>query len=619
MLGRARVHRAPLPLDRGLGRARHRARPGRAAGRHRRRHVPRAVRGLRPRRPRPARRPGRASPSRSCAALTDPAARARAVAGMERARAELTWERTAQHDARPLRARARAADVARARPNAASGRHGRRGPTPDRPWHPEMHAASPQDSRGARLRARSLCFRAAASPPGTLAQLAGAGGCVSVQTALGCTPARGLDDARAVALSPDGKSLYVASATPASVTTFSVAPGNGLLQQLNLGAGCVASIAQDGCGGARALEGASAIAVSPDNLHVYVAVGHGRCRRELRAPAQRIARAARGASPAASPRRSTPGCDAGPPLAGADAIAISPDGRFVYVGAGTADAIIVFSRDAATGRLTPLAGAAGCLRANRPNCTPVTGIDAPSGIAISPDGTSLYVTSTAAGTLTAFQRDVNRDADAAAARGRLPERRAATPTARRSAGSRAPRPSPSRPTAAPSSQWAPTTTPCSRSAATRPPARLTRVACVTATAATAGCTVLAADPRPARPDDPAGRVRRLGRVVARRLDRDAAARPRDRRADPDARHGRLPAAHGLAGLPRGARARRSARARRPARTARASSRSARSATASPSSARSSRPTAFRCGPRPSPTRRARSCSRARIRTATASR
>ena len=57
------------------------------------------------------------------------------------------------------------------------------------------------------------------------------------------------------------------------------------------------------------------------------------------------------------------------------------------------------------GRLTPLAGAAGCLRANRTGCTPVSGVDAPSAIAISPDGTSLYVTSTA-GTLTSFQRDI---------------------------------------------------------------------------------------------------------------------------------------------------------------------------------------------------------------------
>ena len=40
-------------------------------------------------------------------ALTDPRRAARALAGMARARAELTWERTRAADARPLRAGAR--------------------------------------------------------------------------------------------------------------------------------------------------------------------------------------------------------------------------------------------------------------------------------------------------------------------------------------------------------------------------------------------------------------------------------------------------------------------------------------------------------------------------------
>ncbi|HET6174777.1 MAG TPA: beta-propeller fold lactonase family protein [Gaiellales bacterium] len=246
---------------------------------------------------------------------------------------------------------------------------------------------------------------AAASPSGTLAQLAGAGGCASAQTALGCTPARGLDDARAVALSPDGLSLYVAAATPASVTTFSVAPGNGLLQQLNLGAGCLASVAQDGCGGARALEGASAIVVSPDNLHVYAASATaGSVSTFIRQPNGSLVQPAGVAgclstTPAA-------GCSSEVrSLGGADALAISPDGHFVYAAGGTADSLLVFSRDAATGRLTQLAGTAGCLRNGRSDCAPVTGLDGPAAIAMAPDGTSLYVAS-AVGTVTAFQRDV---------------------------------------------------------------------------------------------------------------------------------------------------------------------------------------------------------------------
>lgn len=234
--------------------------------------------------------------------------------------------------------------------------------------------------------------------------LAGAGGCASAQAPLGCTPARGLDDARAVALSPDGLSLYVAAATPASVTSFGVAPGNGLLQQLNLGAGCLASVAQDGCGAARALEGASSIVVSPDNLHVYVASATvGAVTSFARQPNGSLVQLAGLAGCIAS--TAIAGCSSATSLGGADALAISPDGHFVYVAGGSADSLLSFSRDAATGRLTQLAGTTGCLRNTRPDCTPVTGLDAPAAIAIAPDGTSLYVAS-GNGTLTAFQRDV---------------------------------------------------------------------------------------------------------------------------------------------------------------------------------------------------------------------
>jgi DNA-binding beta-propeller fold protein YncE len=245
----------------------------------------------------------------------------------------------------------------------------------------------------------------AASPPGTLAPLAGVNACVSQLPSLGCTPARGLDDARAVALSPDGRSLYAVAAAPATLTAYSVDPHNGLLQQLNLGQGCLTSVAQTGCADARALAGATALAVSPDGLHVYVAsAAAGSVTTFARQPNGALVQLAGIAG--CTTTTLTPGCGSAPSLAGADAVAVSPDGRFVYVAGGSADSIIVFARDATTGRIQPLPGAAGCLRANRTGCAPVVGVDSPSAIAISPDGTSLYVTSAVSGTLTAFARDV---------------------------------------------------------------------------------------------------------------------------------------------------------------------------------------------------------------------
>ena len=272
---------------------------------------------------------------------------------------------------------------------------------------------------------------AAASPPGTLAQLAGAGGCASTQAALGCTPARGLDDARAVALSPDGLSLYVAAATPASVTAFSVAPGNGLLQQLNLGAGCLASIAQDGCGArarARGRLGDRRLARQPARLR---RVRDGGSRDELRPPAERIARAARG-------RRRLHLDHAGRGLLPARTLAgrrrrdrdLARRPLRLRRGRHGRLAARVLARRG--DRAPDAARRHGGLPARQPHRLRARSraSTAPSAIAIAPDGTSLYVASSA-GTLTSFQRDVTTgSADAAAPRRRLPERRRRSPAAR---------------------------------------------------------------------------------------------------------------------------------------------------------------------------------------------
>ena len=195
----------------------------------------------------------------------------------------------------------------------------------------------------------------------------------------------------------------------------------------------------------RALTGASAVAVSPDGLDVYVAAATtGSIATFTRQPNGSLVQNAgiAGCTTAVA----TPGCDLASGIGGADAIAISSDGRFVYVAGAADNAIIVFTRDAATGRLQPLAGVAGCLRAGRAGCTGVSGLVAPSALALAPDGTSLYATS-AGGTLTAFQRDPvqapwrsSRPAPAVSATWRRP----AVP---RSAGSRERPPWPCRATA----------------------------------------------------------------------------------------------------------------------------------------------------------------------------
>ena len=73
-------------------------------------------------------------------------------------------------------------------------------------------------------------------------------------------------------------------------------------------------------------------------------------------------------------------------------LAISPDGRTLYA-SGQAGGLAVLARDPASGRVRQLAGTKGCVRRDgRQGCARVRGLIDPGAIAISPDGHSLYVT-----------------------------------------------------------------------------------------------------------------------------------------------------------------------------------------------------------------------------------
>ncbi len=225
-------------------------------------------------------------------------------------------------------------------------------------------------------------------------------GCVSNDGSGGScadVPGTPLSGPGGMALSPDSKSLYVASAGSGTITHFFAAPGGQISYD-----GCVSS---DGSGGSCAdapgspLTAAEAVAVSPGGGSVYVAsAGSGTITHFFAAPGGQLTYdgcisndGSGGLCAAAS----------GSPLSGADAVAVSPDGRSVYVASALSGAITHFFA-APAGQLTydgcvSNAGSGG-LCADAPG-TPLAFADS---VAVSPDGRSVYVGSATSGTVTHF-------------------------------------------------------------------------------------------------------------------------------------------------------------------------------------------------------------------------
>jgi 6-phosphogluconolactonase (cycloisomerase 2 family) len=138
------------------------------------------------------------------------------------------------------------------------------------------------------------------------------------------------------------------------------------------------------------LNGVQSVVVSPDGAFVYTAAG----------PQSTIAIYSRvpasgGLFFVSSLADGVGGIDG---LADVSSIALSPNGSRLYAASGFDDALVVFSRNAQTGALTPiqtlLDGVAG-----------VDGLNSAEQIALSPDGTSLYVTARFDASVSAFDVD----------------------------------------------------------------------------------------------------------------------------------------------------------------------------------------------------------------------
>jgi 6-phosphogluconolactonase (cycloisomerase 2 family) len=233
-----------------------------------------------------------------------------------------------------------------------------------------------------------------------------------------CAEGYALGGASAVALSPDERFVYVASAESGAVAVFERDAATGGLSERS----CLSDPGSDGqCADGVALSGARQLVMPSDGRQVYVTSSAGGAVAALTRDATTGALTPAGCwladAPAGGP------CTDVPTLAGAAAAGISGDGGTLYVAASQQSTLVALTRNATTGALTP----AGCQQYvppqgadavddpdyydevdhRFPECAPAKALDEVSDVVVSRDGRAVY----AAGYgLAAFRRDTTTGA-----------------------------------------------------------------------------------------------------------------------------------------------------------------------------------------------------------------
>jgi DNA-binding beta-propeller fold protein YncE len=221
-----------------------------------------------------------------------------------------------------------------------------------------------------------------------------------------CVTTPGLLGADGVTVSPDGSTVFVTANMSASVVAFARDPATGLLT----GLGCFQYRPPHGskCPPANIFPSAGAVVTSADSRALYVAAPTQGAISTLIAGEVTAPAAAAGPAPAGTaasifgllgtseflgnPCVAVNGydgsCGVGVATSGLDALALSPDGAQLYGVAPGSEAVDVFSHDA-TGTLTETS----CLKVAAPPglCRPSKLLNAPTQLAISPDGKNVYL------------------------------------------------------------------------------------------------------------------------------------------------------------------------------------------------------------------------------------
>ena len=239
---------------------------------------------------------------------------------------------------------------------------------------------------------------AEAAAPGSLIQPGGQNSCIGTAGNTECsdTTGTGLNQSGDVAVSPDGKNVYVLGTADDAIAEFTRNP-DGSLTEIGCVADSGASNSTCATQTANALVGPQAIVVTPDGNDVYVAASSGgvgaideftRNSNGSLTELGCISESSDGAS----------GCGPNDNASGIErpvALAISPDGTDLYAADQGGEDIAIFTR-AGNGSLSQPASPDDCIQDSNvesAECqTTATGIGEATGVAVSPDGNSVYTT-----------------------------------------------------------------------------------------------------------------------------------------------------------------------------------------------------------------------------------
>jgi DNA-binding beta-propeller fold protein YncE len=254
---------------------------------------------------------------------------------------------------------------------------------------------------------------------GSLVQLPGRAGCLvdGSKAAGSCARVRALNGpgpflgSHALAISPDGRNVYVASSPSNAIAIFTRNARTGGLTQRSGTAGCIALLGRGGCAKAIALGAPNSVAVSADGKNVYATSLAANAVVSFRRNPSTGALAQLGNATGCVANVPTTGCTTGRALDGPDVVTVSPDGTSVYAGAFAGSAIAVFSRNPATGALAQAADATGCVVATPvAGCSTGTALGNPEGLVVSPNGSNVYVAAPGSNALDTLTRNTSTGA-----------------------------------------------------------------------------------------------------------------------------------------------------------------------------------------------------------------